>query len=62
MKIEPLNTFVIDMTQEKGNRFRINGDPIDVSNMERMDIHISEQTVIIKTTENGIFHLGVSHA
>lgn len=58
MKIEPLNTLVIDMTQEKGNRFRINGEPIDMSRMESLDIHIEGQTAIIKTVENRIMSFG----
>lgn len=58
MKIEPLNTLIIDMTQEKGNRFRINGEPIDMSQMEILDIHIEGQTAIIKTVENRIMSFG----
>ena len=39
-RIDDLNTFIIDMTQEKGNRFRMNGEPIDISHIQTMDIHI----------------------
>lgn len=58
MKLESLNTLIIDMNQEKGNRFRINGEPIDMSQMESLDIHIEVQTVIIKTTEHRIMSFG----
>lgn len=50
-KIDDLNTFIIDMTQEKGNRFRLNGEPIDISNIQTMDIHIEGGQVQIRTTE-----------
>jgi len=50
-RIDDLNTFVIDMTQEKGNRFRLNGEPIDISNVQTMDIHIEGGQVQIRTTE-----------
>lgn len=50
-KIDDLNTFIIDMTQEKGNRFRLNGEPIDISNVQTMDIHIEGGQVQIRTTE-----------
>lgn len=50
-KIDDLNTFIIDMTQEKGNRFRLNGEPIDISNVQTMDIHIECGQVQIRTTE-----------
>lgn len=58
MSIESLNTLVIDMTQEKGNRFRINGEPVDMSGMESLDIHIEGQTAIIKTVEHKFFSFG----
>lgn len=58
MKLESLNTLIIDMTQEKGNRFWINGEPIDMSQMESLDIHIEGQTAIIKTVENRIMSFG----
>lgn len=51
VKIDDLNTFIIDMTQEKGNRFRLNGEPIDISNVQTMDIHIERGQVQIRTTE-----------
>lgn len=50
-RIDDLNTFVIDMTQEKENRFRLNGEPIDISNIQTMDIHIEGGQVQIRTTE-----------
>lgn len=50
-RIDDLNTFIIDMTQEKGNRFRMNGEPIDISNVQTMDIHIEGGQVQIRTTE-----------
>ena len=50
-RIDDLNTFVIDMTQEKGNRFRLNGEPVDISNVQTMDIHIEGGQVQIRTTE-----------
>lgn len=56
--METLNTFTIDMTQEKGNRFRLNGEPIDTSNMKTMDIHIESGEVSIQTTETKVMKLG----
>lgn len=56
--METLNTFTIDMTQEKGNRFRLNGEPIDISDMQTMDIHIEGGEVRIQTTELKIMKLG----
>lgn len=56
--METLNTFTIDMTQEKGNRFRLNGEPIDISNMRSMDIHIEGGEVRIQTTEFKNMKLG----
>lgn len=56
--METLNTFTIDMTQEKGNRFRLNGEPIDISNMNSMDIHIESGEVSIQTTETKVMKLG----
>lgn len=56
--METLNTFTIDMTQEKGNRFRLNGEPIDISNMNSMDIHIESGEVSIQTTETNVMKLG----
>ena len=56
--METLNTFTIDMTQEKGNRFRLNGEPIDISNMNSMDIHIESGEVSIQTTETKAMKLG----
>lgn len=56
--METLNTFTIDMTQEKGNRFRLNGEPIDISNMQTMDIHIEGGEVQIRTTELKVMKLG----
>ena len=50
-RIDDLNTFVIDMTQEKENRFRLNGEPIDISHIQTMDIHIEGGQVQIRTTE-----------
>ena len=50
-RIDDLNTFIIDMTQEKGNRFRLNGEPVDISHMQTMDIHIEGGQVQIRTTE-----------
>lgn len=55
--METLNTFTIDMTQEKGNRFRLNGEPIDISNMQTMDIHIEGGEVRIQTTELKVMKL-----
>lgn len=46
-----LNTFIIDMTAEKGNRFRLNGEPIDIANIQSMDIHIEKGSVSIRTVE-----------
>lgn len=57
-KIDDLNTFIIDMTQEKGNRFRLNGEPIDISNIQTMDIHIEGGQVQIRTTELKNMRLG----
>lgn len=48
---ECLNTFVIDMSAERGNRFRLNGEPIDTSNIQSMDIHIENGHVSIRTVE-----------
>lgn len=56
--METLNTFTIDMTREKGDRFRLNGEPIDISNMQTMDIHIEGGEVQIQTTELKIMKLG----
>lgn len=56
--METLNTFTIDMAQEKGNRFRLNGEPIDISNMQTMDIHIEGGEVQIRTTELKSMKLG----
>lgn len=56
--METLNTFTIDMTQEKGNRFRLNGEPIDISNMQTMDIHIEGGEIRIQTTELKVMKLG----
>ena len=50
-RIDDLNTFIIDMTQEKENRFRLNGEPIDISHIQTMDIHIEGGQVQIRTTE-----------
>lgn len=58
VKIDDLNTFIIDMTQEKGNRFRLNGEPIDISNVQTMDIHIEGGQVQIRTTELRNMRLG----
>ncbi len=49
--METLTIFTIDMTQEKGNRFRLNGEPIDISDMKTMDIHIEGGEAKIRTTE-----------
>lgn len=57
-KTESLNTFVIDMTQEKGNRFRLNGEPIDISHVQTMDIHIEAGSVQIRTVELKNMKLG----
>jgi hypothetical protein len=56
--METLNTFTIDMTREKGERFRLNGEPIDTSNMNSMDIHIESGEVSIQTTETKVMKLG----
>lgn len=56
--METLNTFIIDMTREKGERFRLNGEPIDISNMKTMDIHIESGEVSIQTTETKVMKLG----
>lgn len=56
--METLNTFTIDMTQEKGNRFRLNDEPLDISNMQTMDIHIEGGEVQIQTTELKSMKLG----
>lgn len=56
--METLNTFTIDMTREKGNRFRLNGEPIDTSNMQTMDIHIEGGEAQIRTTELKNMKLG----
>lgn len=56
--METLNTFTIDMTQEKGNRFRLNDEPLDISNMQKMDIHIEGGEVQIQTTELKSMKLG----
>ena len=56
--METLNTFIIDMTREKGERFRLNGEPIDTSNMKTMDIHIEGGEVSIQTTETKVMKLG----
>ena len=56
--METLNTFTIDMTQEKGNRFRLNGEPIDTSQILTMDIHIESGEVSIQTTETKVMKLG----
>lgn len=57
-RIDDLNTFIIDMTQEKGNRFRMNGEPIDISHIQTMDIHIEGGQVQIRTTELKNMRLG----
>lgn len=57
-RIDDLNTFVIDMTQEKENRFRLNGEPIDISHIQTMDIHIESGQVQIRTTELKNMRLG----
>lgn len=57
-RIDDLNTFIIDMTQEKGNRFRLNGEPIDISNVQTMDIHIEGGQVQIRTTKLKNMRLG----
>lgn len=57
-KIEDLSTFVIDMTQEKENQFRLNGEPIDISHIQTMDIHIQCGQVQIRTTELKNMRLG----
>lgn len=56
--METLNTFIIDMTREKGERFWLNGEPIDASNMKTMDIHIEGGEVSIQTTETKVMKLG----
>lgn len=56
--METLNTFTIDMTREKGERFRLNGEPIDISNMQTMDIHIEGGEVSIQTTKTKAMKLG----
>lgn len=56
--METLNTFTIDMTRDKGERFRLNGEPIDTSNMKTMDIHIEGGEVSIQTTETKAMKLG----
>lgn len=56
--METLNTFTIDMTMEKGERFRLNGEPIDTSNMQTMDIHIEGGEAQIRTTELKNMKLG----
>lgn len=56
--METLNTFTIDMAQEKGNRFRLNGEPIDISKILTMDIHIESGEVSIQTTETKVMKLG----
>lgn len=55
---EDLKTFVIDMTAESGNRFRLNGEPIDISNVQSMDIHIESGIATIKTVELKVFSFG----
>ena len=57
-RIDDLNTFIIDMTQEKENRFRLNGEPIDISHIQTMDIHIEGGQVQIRTTELKNMRLG----
>lgn len=57
-RIESLNTFIIDMTQEKGSRFRLNGEPIDISKVQTMDIHIEGGMVQIRTVELKNMKLG----
>ncbi len=57
-RTESLNTFIIDMTQEKGNRFRLNGEPIDISKVQTMDIHIERGEVQIRTVELKNMKLG----
>lgn len=56
--METLNTFSIDMRREKGGRFLLNGEPIDISNMQMMDIHIEGGEVQIQTTESKVMKLG----
>lgn len=56
--METLNTFTIDMTREKGERFRLNGEPIDTSKILTMDIHIESGEVSIQTTETKVMKLG----
>lgn len=56
--METLNTFAIDMTREKGERFRLNGEPIDTSQILTMDIHIESGEVSIQTTETKVMKLG----
>lgn len=49
MNVETLNTFSIDMTRDKCERFKLNGEPIDVSEIQTMDIHIEGGEVQIRT-------------
>lgn len=56
ISLDDLNTLVIDMSQEKENRFQINGEPIDMSRMESIDIHIESGTAVIKTIENRVMN------
>lgn len=55
---ERLNTFFIDMTEEKGNQFRLNGEPIDITNMQSIDIHIEKGCITIRTVELRNLSLG----
>lgn len=59
MEIETLSTFTIDMTREKEERFRLNGEPIDTSNIQTMDIHIERGEAQIRTTTLKNMKLGM---
>lgn len=47
--MEELKTFVIDMTAEEGNKFRINGEAIDPLYIQSIDIHLEGGMATIET-------------
>lgn len=47
--MEELKTFVIDMTAEEGNKFRLNGEAIDPLYIQSIDIHLEGGMATIET-------------
>lgn len=59
MNVETLNAFSIDMARDKEERFKLNGNPIDASEIQTMDIHIEGGEVQIRTTTLKNMKLGM---